>query len=243
MNLLANVIWNAQRIFLSAFDNFIELYLWKVIESLSIILTWIILSYLLYRVIIYSFHKLSIIELIDRIEKKMSAEVKDDIGAKEAKKSQTKEKDSLTKKFKIDQIVARAVSYYVFLLFFRIAITLYWINDVEAFMDELLRYLPKLFIWAVIWYFWFRFAKFIHDIVLYAFGTKNKDTSKIVASGIRGIIIFFTIMAVLDQVGIATEITTTILNGFIAMLAIAGWLAFWLGWKDVAKEILESFRK
>jgi hypothetical protein len=29
-------------------------------------------------------------------------------------------------------------------------------------------------------------------------------------------------MAVLDQVGIATEITTTILNGFIAMLAIAG---------------------
>jgi hypothetical protein len=63
--------------------------------------------------------------LIDRIEKKMSAEVKDDIGAKEAKKSQTKEKDSLTKKFKIDQIVARAVSYYVFLLFFRIAITLY----------------------------------------------------------------------------------------------------------------------
>jgi hypothetical protein len=33
-------------------------------------------------------------------------------------------------------------------------------------------------------------------------------------------------MAVLDQVGIATEVTATLLNGFIAMLAIAGGLAF-----------------
>ena len=50
-------------------------------------------------------------------------------------------------------------------------------------------------------------------------------------------------MAVLDQVWIATEVTATLLNGFIAMLAIAWWLAFGLGWKDVAREILESFRK
>ncbi len=72
---------------------------------------------------------------------------------------------------------------------------------------------------------------------------KSKDTAKLVAAGIRGIVIFFTIMAVLDQVWIATEVTTTILNWFIAMLAIAWGIAFWLWGKDVARDILESFRK
>jgi hypothetical protein len=50
-------------------------------------------------------------------------------------------------------------------------------------------------------------------------------------------------MVVLSKIWIATEITNTILIWFISMLSIAGWLAFWLGWKDIAHEILESFRK
>jgi hypothetical protein len=50
-------------------------------------------------------------------------------------------------------------------------------------------------------------------------------------------------MVVLDKVGIASDIITVILTGFVAMLTLAGWIAFGLGWKDVAREILESFRK
>jgi glucose-6-phosphate dehydrogenase assembly protein OpcA len=50
-------------------------------------------------------------------------------------------------------------------------------------------------------------------------------------------------MVVLDKVGIASDIITVILTGFVAMLTFAGWIAFGLGWKDVAREILESFRK
>jgi len=56
------------------------------------------------------------------------------------------------------------------------------------------------------------------------------------------IILFFTLMVVLTQVWIASEITQIILIWFIAMLSLAGWLAFGLGWKELAKEILESFK-
>lgn len=234
-----------QQLLIWKYQSFIELYLIKIFESLSIIIVGGILSFFLYKCVIYIFKKFNIPWLINKIELKMQDGVSQNTRTQLKKDWEKNEKTKkiFTQRFQIDQIVAKAISYYIFLLFFRLAITTYWIDDVEAFMDELLRYLPKLFIGAIIWYFGFRFSKFIHDIVYYAFGVKSKETAKLVATGIRGIIIFFTIMAVLDQVWIATEITTTLLNGFIAMLAIAWGLAFWLGGKDVAREILESFRK
>jgi len=50
-------------------------------------------------------------------------------------------------------------------------------------------------------------------------------------------------MAVLDKVGIATNIIEIILVWFVSMMALAWWIAFGLGWKEVAQEILESFKK
>jgi len=72
---------------------------------------------------------------------------------------------------------------------------------------------------------------------------RNKKTAKIIASWAKIIILFFTLMVVLSKIWIATEITNTILIWFVSMLALAWWLAFWLWWKDIAHEILESFRK
>ena len=230
-----------QQIFLNTYEIFLSNYLWKVIESIALIVSWLILAFVLYKFVIYLFERFKLLELINILESKLTSWVKQSVNEKKKKKEI--EPEIITEKFQIDEIVAKAISYYVFLLFFRMAIAQFWVADIEEFMDELLRYLPKLFIGAMIWYLWIRFAKFVHDIVLYAFGIKTQDTAKIVATGSRWIIIFFTVMAVLDQVGIATEVTTTILNGFIAMLALAGWLAFWLWWKGVAREILESFKK
>jgi hypothetical protein len=96
---------------------------------------------------------------------------------------------------------------------------------------------------VVIGFFWIRFANFVHDVIYHALDLTKQKTAKIIASWAKIIILFFTLMVVLSKIGIATEITNTILIWFISMLAIAGWLAFWLWWKDIAQEILESFRK
>jgi hypothetical protein len=50
-------------------------------------------------------------------------------------------------------------------------------------------------------------------------------------------------MVVLSKIWIAGDITNIILIWFISMLSLAGGLAFWLGGKEIAHEILESFRK
>jgi hypothetical protein len=79
--------------------------------------------------------------------------------------------------------------------------------------------------------------------VYHALNLTKQKTAKIIASGAKIVMLFFTLMVVLNKIWIDSTIINTVLIWFISMLAIAGWLAFWLGWKDIAKEILESFRK
>jgi hypothetical protein len=50
-------------------------------------------------------------------------------------------------------------------------------------------------------------------------------------------------MIVLSKIWISTTITNTILIWFISMISLAWGLAFWLWGKELASEILESFKK
>ena len=226
-NLYITIIWN------------IELYLPKLIWALVILWFWIIIAIWIHKLVMYLFRKFSIIELIDKLNIEF-----DDIKVKEdVKKIIEPKKKKISDKIKINEITAKAISYYVFLVFFRLAIVVIGITEIEVFMWELLTYLPSLFIAVIIWFFWVRFANFIYDVVFHALDLTNQKTAKIIASWSKAIMLFFTLMVVLDKIWIANEITNTILIWFISMLALAWWLAFWLGWKDIAHEILDSFKK
>ena len=53
----------------------------------------------------------------------------------------------------------------------------------------------------------------------------------------------FAILAALSQLGIAGAFAQTLFTGLVAMLALAGGLAFGLGGKESAARYLESLRK
>ncbi len=231
------------------FYNAIEIYLPKLIWAIFIVWLWFICSILIYKLVIYIFKKFNIINFIDKLfinlkeihSENEKIEISPD--QKEIEERKQLRRKKISDKIKIDEITAKAISYYLFLVFFRYAIVFIWIAEVELFLWDLISYLPSLFIAVVIWFFWVRFANFVYDVVFHALDLSKQKTAKIIASWAKIIILFFTIMVVLSKIWIATEITNTILIWFISMLAIAWWLAFWLGWKDIAHEILESFRK
>ena len=223
------------------FYTALEFYLPKLVWALLIVWLWFLISIWIYKLVIYLFKKFKIIEIIDKLTM-----TSDDIEVekKEEKIEDTRPKrKKISDKIKINEITAKAISYYIFLVFFRFSLVVIWIQEVEDFMWELLAYLPSLFIAVVIWFFWVRFWNFIYDVVYHALDLTKQKTAKIIASWAKIIILFFTLMVVLWKIWIATEITNTILIWFVSMLAIAWWLAFWLWWKDIAHEILESFRK
>ena len=220
----------------------------KIIGAITILLFGILIAIIIYEAVIYIFRKFKIINLINKLESKMDLNFWDDVVLESniGKKWATKiiKRKKLTEKINIDQLTAKAFSYYVFLIFFRLSIVVIWITEVEVFLSDVLNYLPNLFIAVCIWFFWIRFADTVYDIVYYTLELTKHQTSRIIAMGSKFIVLFFTIMIVLNYVKIVDEfIINTIFVGFIATITVWAWIAFWLGWKDVAREILESFKK
>ncbi len=228
-----NIFWNIENFFIEKWPD--------IFWAFVILILWFFSAILVYKFIIYLFKRFKIIDLIDKLDINFWEE--DEVDAEWWQKKKKNFSETLWKKFKIDKIVAKASSYYIFLVFFRWAIFKLWITEVEQFLKQLINYLPNLFIWVAVLFFGIRFADFIYDIVYHSLSLSKQKTAKIIASGWKIIILFFTLMVVLNQIWIDTQIINTILTWFVAMLTIAWWLAFWLGWKDIAKEILESFRK
>ena len=53
----------------------------------------------------------------------------------------------------------------------------------------------------------------------------------------------FIVLAVLNQLGVAQALVQILFTGFVAMVALAGGLAFGLGGKDFAKALLDKLQK
>lgn len=235
---------------ISTLINSVELYLteyWvKIFWALIILAFWVIASILIYRFVMFLFAKFKIIELLEKLEIDIYEENEKALWVDEEEIKKVKKKTSgiFKKKIKVDHIIAKATSYYVFLLFFRWAIVKLWITEIEQFLKDVLYYLPSLFVWIIIWYFGIRFANFVYDITYHALDLAKQQAARIIASGAKIIVLFFTLMVVLNYTKIVDQfIINTILVWFISMLTIAWGLAFGLWGREVAKEILESFRK
>lgn len=215
-------------------------FIWpKILWAILIFIVGSILSRLLYLFLMFLFKKFKLNELVDKLKVSFDEE-----NTEEPKAKKKIIKNRFTDKIKVDDVVAKSIAYYILIIFLRISISYIWITEIENFLRDLTYYLPNLFVWVLIWFFGIRFANFIYDVVYHALSVTREKTSKIIASWAKIIILFFTLMVFLDYTKIVSDfIINTVLIWFISMLSLAWWLAFWLGWKEVAHEILESFRK
>lgn len=221
----------------SHFYDKIEIIWPKVLSWLAIIIIWFFIARWIYFWVLYLFKRFDINALLKRLEKEFIQDDEEEI-TEEAHRS------TLVDRVNVDKIVWRACAYYVFILFFRLAVQAIWITAVEDFLSELIAYLPSLFIGFMIWFFWVRFSNFIYDIVYHALTIAKEQTAKLMAVGAKVVVLFFTFLAFLKYIKIVDDfIIYTALVGFISMISLAWWLAFGIWGKDMAKEILEKLKK
>ncbi len=229
------------------YDKLVEIWPY-LIGALIVFVLWIFIAILTYKLVIYLFKRFKILELLDKLDLDFDDDEDDRKEAEEHKDDENYKKPTLSeklwRKIQIDKMIAKAIGYYIVLVFFRISIVIIGIDEVEEALWQLIGYLPKLFLWIIIWFFGIRFSNFVYDIVYHPMSLAKQKTGKIIASGAKIIILFFTLMLVLQYTQIVDDsIIKIILVWFISMLTIAWGLAFGLWWKGIAKEILESFRK
>lgn len=239
----------------TAFQHFISHTYWEVLASveyywpktIGALLTLVIgvfIAIWVYKATMYIYRRFKIWLLIDKLEIDFwIEEVDSDEPITLAQKRKLNRK-KLTERVQIDKLLAKSFSYYIFLVFFRLSIVVIGITDVEKFLGDLLTYLPSLFIWVVIGFFGMRFSDTVYDVIYHTMELTKQKASKVIAMGGKIVILFFTLMLVLNYIKIVDQfIINTFIIGFVTTITIGIGLAFGLGGKDIAKEILESFKK
>ncbi|MDD5760795.1 MAG: hypothetical protein PHF45_01935 [Candidatus Pacebacteria bacterium] len=136
------------------------------------------------------------------------------------------------------------ITKWLILLSFLVAACNIWgLYAVGDFISSIVKYLPNVLVAILILLAAIvlgeYFAKFVQASVAGA-GLKYQ---KFLAAISRWIFIIFGIIAALSQLKVATYIVNTLFTGIIAMLALAGGLAFGLGGKELAQDLLAKFRK
>jgi len=141
------------------------------------------------------------------------------------------------------EILAEIVRWFVIILFLIPAADIWQLPQFALLLNTFLFYIPNVFVAAIIAVVGLVFAKLASDVVAASTKGLSKDISRIVTSTVRVSITIFIILAVLNQLGVAQDLIRILFTGIVAMIALAGGLAFGLGGKDFAKTLLDKLLK
>jgi len=135
------------------------------------------------------------------------------------------------------------VKWFFILVFLLAAVDILKLDKVTIFLNSILLYIPNVVVSVIILAVVFLLGNFVYHIVKGSTRAAGVMSATLLATISKWAIIVFGILAVLIQLGIATSLVSTIFVGFVAMLSLAGGLAFGLGGKDEAARILAKLRE
>ena len=144
--------------------------------------------------------------------------------------------------FSWSDILAEIVRWFVIIVFLLPTADVWGLPRVDVVLNQVLLYLPNVFVAVIITLVGFVFARLAHDVILASTKGLSSETARTVASITRWAISIFVILAALNQLGVASDLIRILFTGFVAMLAIAGGIAFGLGGQSSAKDIVEGIR-
>ena len=85
-------------------------------------------------------------------------------------------------------------------------------------------------------------ADIVEKVVRAAVEGAKMGSGPVVGAIIKWSIWILALFAILLQLGIAEALITTIVQGIVALIVIAGGIAFGLGGKDAAAEVIQDLR-
>ncbi|PIP74639.1 MAG: hypothetical protein CO135_00080 [Candidatus Levybacteria bacterium CG_4_9_14_3_um_filter_35_16] len=149
----------------------------------------------------------------------------------------------LKEEFSWTNILGELVRWFVIIVFLIPTADVWGLPRITTVLNEFLVYLPNVFVAAIVALVGFVFARLAHDVILVSAKNVDSKTAATIATVARWAINIFVILAVLAQLGVAADLVRILFTGLVAMLAVAGGIAFGLGGQGAAKDSIEVVRK
>jgi len=135
------------------------------------------------------------------------------------------------------------VKWFLVLVFLLAATDILNLNQVSVFLLSILNYVPSVIVSVIILAVAFWLAAVLRKIVQASVSASSIKAAAFLGTLTYWSLVIFGIFAALIQLGIAYALLQTLVTGLVAMLALAGGLAFGLGGKDAAANFLNRLRK
>jgi len=148
-------------------------------------------------------------------------------------------------KLKLDsgKFFEELTKWFFIIVFLLAAVDILNLQQVSLFLKTILYYIPNVLVAAIILLIAVIVANFMRRIVKAAADTAGLACSNVVSTIVKWAFWVFGFVIALTQLGIAVTLIQSIVIGLIAMVALAGGLAFGLGGKDHATIIIEKIRQ
>jgi len=137
--------------------------------------------------------------------------------------------------------VGQVVRWFIIIVFLLPSLNLVGLTYISAFLkDDVLGFLPRVIVAALILIIATVVADALSKAVVAGAKTMNLSSANMLGSVAKYAIWVFAFIIALGQLGIASAYMQILFTGIIAMLAIAGALAFGLGAKDAAGRFISK---
>lgn len=146
-------------------------------------------------------------------------------------------------RYDVVELLGDFVKWFFIIVFLLQALTIVRILTVTDLVSRLLAYLPHVLAAAVVVVVGAVVADLVSRVVLEASRAVGSNAARLGAGVSRlavWVVVFFTVLA---ELGVNTLFLDRLFTAIVAMVAIAGGLAFGLGGRDAAHDALEEVRK
>lgn len=141
------------------------------------------------------------------------------------------------------KFIGELVKWFFIIVFLMAATDILNLPQVTDFLKRILFYIPHLIVAVLILLAAVLIANFLQKLVKASVEAADLKGSNFLGTVTKWAVLVFGILAALLQLGIVPALIQTIFTGFVAALAIAVGLAFGLGGKDLASQVLSKLKR
>ncbi len=141
------------------------------------------------------------------------------------------------------EFLGAIVKWILVIVFLMAAVEILELPGFAAFLERVVNYLPNVFVAALIFVVAIIVADIVEKIVVAGVEKMRVGYSQFIGAIVKWAIWIFAILAVLQQLRVVPEMIQALFTGLVALIVISLGLAFGLGGKDVAAELLQDWKR
>jgi len=141
------------------------------------------------------------------------------------------------------KFLGKIVYWFIVIVFLLAASDILGFYALSSFLKDVVSYIPNVAVAVLIMLAALVVANFLKHLVRASVKSAKLHAAHFLGALTWWAVVVFGFLAALSQLGVAVTIINALVTGFVAMIALAGGIAFGLGGKDYAAELVSKIKE